>query len=229
MVFFELFFEASFIVQLVMISLAILSVYSWTLIIGKYKIIKKRIHEIDFINDKKKKNEDEISIQDWFNLKDQVNDEYFVSIIEKCKVKIKNQKNINSSQAASRVLLIKENMEVLIDREIQSIKKNTAILATIGSVSPYIGLFGTVWGIMNSFIAIGEAKQATLEYVAPGIAEALIATAIGLFAAIPAYIFYNVISNKIDEISEEYDLFKDEFIISTKEIIEKNFEKRSKG
>ena len=85
------------------------------------------------------------------------------------------------------------------------------MLATAASVSPYIGLFGTVWGIMNAFMGLGAAKTATLQQVAPGIAEALIATAIGLFAAIPAVIAYNRYSTEVDRLVNRYDTFAEEF------------------
>ena len=81
----------------------------------------------------------------------------------------------------------------------------------MGSISPYIGLFGTVWGIMNAFIALGEVKQATLQMVAPGIAEALIATAMGLFAAIPAVIAYNRFANRVEKLESNYINFMEEF------------------
>jgi len=84
-------------------------------------------------------------------------------------------------------------------------------LATVGSTSPYIGLFGTVWGIMNSFRALGQVQQATLAMVAPGIAEALIATAMGLFAAIPAVIAYNRYVTEVERLHNRYDTFKEEF------------------
>jgi biopolymer transport protein TolQ len=85
-----------------------------------------------------------------------------------------------------------------------------AFLATVGSTSPYVGLFGTVWGIMNSFRALGNVQQATLAMVAPGIAEALIATAMGLFAAIPAVIAYNRYATQIERLHSRYDIFKEE-------------------
>jgi len=88
-----------------------------------------------------------------------------------------------------------------------------SFLATVGSTSPYVGLFGTVWGIMNSFRSLGNAQQATLAQVAPGIAEALIATAMGLFAAIPAVVAYNRFSNQLDRLSGRYDLFVEEFVV----------------
>jgi biopolymer transport protein TolQ len=91
------------------------------------------------------------------------------------------------------------------------LEAHLSFLATVGSTSPYIGLFGTVWGIMNSFRALGGAQQATLSMVAPGIAEALVATAIGLFAAIPAVIAYNRFANEVDRLANRYDTFKEEF------------------
>lgn len=102
-------------------------------------------------------------------------------------------------------------MRIAVSRETDIVEQHLPFLATVGSISPYIGLFGTVWGIMNSFTALGNVQQATLAMVAPGIAEALIATAIGLFAAIPAVIFYNRYSTDIDRLLNRYDNFSDEF------------------
>ena len=102
-------------------------------------------------------------------------------------------------------------MRVAETREIDKLEQNLSFLATVGSTSPYIGLFGTVWGIMNSFLSLSEMHQATLAVVAPGIAEALIATAIGLFAAIPAVIGYNRFTDKVDRIAVRYENFREEF------------------
>ncbi len=102
-------------------------------------------------------------------------------------------------------------MRVALSREVDNLEMHLPFMATVGSISPYIGLFGTVWGIMNSFIAIGAVKQATLQMVAPGIAEALIATAMGLFAAIPAVMAYNRFSHKVEKLENSYGNFMDEF------------------
>jgi len=102
-------------------------------------------------------------------------------------------------------------MRIAVSREADIVEQNLPFLASVGSVSPYIGLFGTVWGIMNSFTALGDVQQATLAMVAPGIAEALIATAVGLFAAIPAVIFYNRFATDIDRLLSRYENFSDEF------------------
>lgn len=102
-------------------------------------------------------------------------------------------------------------MRIAVSREADIIENHLPFLATVGSISPYIGLFGTVWGIMNSFTALGNVQQATLAMVAPGIAEALIATAIGLFAAIPAVIFYNRFATDVDRLLNRYENFAEEF------------------
>ncbi len=102
-------------------------------------------------------------------------------------------------------------MRVAVSREMERLEAHLSFLATVGSTSPYVGLFGTVWGIMNSFRALGGTQQATLSMVAPGIAEALVATAIGLFAAIPAVIAYNRFANDVDRLASRYDTFKEEF------------------
>ena len=103
------------------------------------------------------------------------------------------------------------SMRVATSREMDELEGHLPFLATVGSTSPYVGLFGTVWGIMNSFLALGHMKQATLATVAPGIAEALIATAIGLFAAIPAVIAYNRFSTQSDRLAGRYEIFAEEF------------------
>ena len=103
-------------------------------------------------------------------------------------------------------------MRAAYQREMDSLESHLNFLASAGSVSPYIGLLGTVWGIMHAFIGLSNMQQATLASVAPGIAEALIATAIGLFAAIPAVVAYNRFTNDIDRISIRFDSFVDEFL-----------------
>jgi len=102
-------------------------------------------------------------------------------------------------------------MRVAQSRETERLEQNLAFLATVGSTSPYVGLFGTVWGIMTSFRALGTVQQATIAMVAPGISEALIATAIGLFAAIPAVVAYNRFASDLDRISQNYETFQEEF------------------
>jgi biopolymer transport protein TolQ len=106
---------------------------------------------------------------------------------------------------------IQRTMRVAHAREHDKLENQLAFLATVGSTSPYVGLFGTVWGIMTSFQALGHVSQATISMVAPGISEALIATAMGLFAAIPAVVAYNRYANIIDRLSNQYHTFLEEF------------------
>jgi biopolymer transport protein TolQ len=122
--------------------------------------------------------------------------------------RLRKQDDLQASQVvegARRAMLVSQM------RESDRLEQNLAFLATVGSTSPYVGLFGTVWGIMNSFIALGNVQQATLAMVAPGIAEALIATAMGLFAAIPAVIAYNRYADTVVRLESRYDTFMEEF------------------
>ena len=102
-------------------------------------------------------------------------------------------------------------MRIAMNKEVEELETHLSFLASVGSTSPYVGLFGTVWGIMNSFRALGNVQQASISMVAPGIAEALIATAMGLFAAIPAVIAYNRFSNDVERLVNRYDTFIEEF------------------
>jgi biopolymer transport protein TolQ len=122
--------------------------------------------------------------------------------------KLRARKNIDP-----RVMLegAQRAMRVALTREVEKLESHLTNLATIGSISPYIGLFGTVWGILLAFQGLGSVQSATIAMVAPGISEALIATAMGLFAAIPAVIFYNRFSNQVDRVETRYDTFQDEF------------------
>jgi len=114
-------------------------------------------------------------------------------------------------EVADLVESVRRAMRVAASREVDKLENHLSFLATVGSTSPYVGLFGTVWGIMNAFVALGNVKQATLNLVAPGIAEALIATAMGLFAAIPAVVAYNKFSHNVTRLDGRYDDFLEEF------------------
>jgi biopolymer transport protein TolQ len=106
---------------------------------------------------------------------------------------------------------IDRSMDVAIQKEAEELQKNLAVLATVGSVAPFVGLFGTVWGIMHAFVEIAQQQNTSLVVVAPGIAEALLATGLGLLAAIPAVVFYNKLSADSDRILAGYESFADEF------------------
>ncbi len=120
-------------------------------------------------------------------------------------------RNSPGSDAEAVMEATQRAMRIAMSREQEQLERHLSFLATVGSTSPYVGLFGTVWGIMNSFRSLATAHQATLQVVAPGIAEALIATAIGLFAAIPAVIAYNRYSSQADALLNRYATFAEEF------------------
>jgi len=122
--------------------------------------------------------------------------------------KLKHQPGVSPD---SIVESVRRAMRASYQREMDKLEAHLQFLATVGSVSPYIGLFGTVWGIMNAFRGLSNVAQTTLAQVAPGIAEALIATAIGLFAAIPAVIAYNNFTHKLDRLANRFDVFMEEF------------------
>jgi biopolymer transport protein TolQ len=122
--------------------------------------------------------------------------------------KLKKQSGLDISSVMDGT---RRAMRAAYQREVDALERSLAFLATVGSVSPYVGLFGTVWGIMNSFRGLANVGQATLAHVAPGIAEALIATAMGLFAAIPAVVAYNRYTHDIDRLASRYESFMEEF------------------
>lgn len=123
-------------------------------------------------------------------------------------VKLKKQQGVDASAVMDGA---RRAMRATYQREMDRLESHLAFLASVGSVSPYVGLFGTVWGIMNAFRGLANVGQATLAHVAPGIAEALVATAMGLFAAIPAVIAYNRYAHEINRLSTRFDSFTEEF------------------
>ncbi|MGR5093030.1 protein TolQ [Vibrio maritimus] len=208
--FVDLILEASLLVQLVMLILMGMSVVSWAMIIKRSKVLKEATKESETFEDKFWSGADLAQIyQDVKKRKDDLSgtEEIFYSGFTEFL-------RLRKSNADSPAFIMEgtgRSMRVAVSREVEDLETNLPFLATVGSISPYIGLFGTVWGIMHAFIALGEVKQATLAMVAPGIAEALIATAMGLFAAIPAVMAYNRLSNKVSKLEHNYATFSEEF------------------
>ncbi|ASF45242.1 protein TolQ [Methylovulum psychrotolerans] len=208
---FHLVTEASFVVQFVMLVLATASVASWTFIFGKRKELNRAVEITD-----------EFEEQFWSGIalaelyRKLAAKDFAPEGIEKIFLagyKEFSRMNQGGVEAMVQVESAQRAMRIELSRELERLDEHLAFLATVGSISPYIGLFGTVWGIMNSFMSLGSVKQATLAQVAPGIAEALIATAIGLFAAIPAVIAYNRFSTRLDRLTGRYELFVEEFVV----------------
>ena len=207
--FIQLLLNASIVVQAVMGLLILLSLYSWMLILGKSHILSKAHSAARRFEKQFWKNKDFNGLYNRISgyRRDPKGLEsiFFVGYVEFAK----QRKQAASPEAVLGSL--QRAMKVALVREVDRLDRGLSTLATIGSVSPYIGLFGTVWGIMHSFQALGNVQQATLAMVAPGISEALIATAIGLFVAIPAVIAYNSYMAEIDRLNTQYDNFLEEF------------------
>ncbi len=202
--------EASLLVQIVMAILVMMSIASWALIFIKYSQLRDAQRNAKAFEDRFWSG---ISLKRLYSeLKNSRPHEgmdriFYEGYQEFTRITQKNTDLINGVvPAAQRAMRVAES------RELDRFDHNLSFLATVGSTSPYIGLFGTVWGIMNSFLSIGQMKQATLAVVAPGIAEALIATAFGLFAAIPAVIAYNKFSDSVDRLSVSFENFREEFV-----------------
>ncbi len=205
----KLIMDASLIVKVVMLILIFASITSWTLMLIKNRQLNKAQKSLDLFEDRFWSG---ISLNKLYSDLANRNDKegmaaiFFNGYHEYARLsKGTATKHLPPTDTAHRAMRVAET------REVDKLEQNLSFLATVGSTSPYIGLFGTVWGIMNSFISLSEMKQATLAVVAPGIAEALIATAIGLFAAIPAVIAYNRFSDKVDRIAVRYENFREEF------------------
>ncbi|PCJ47890.1 MAG: protein TolQ [Gammaproteobacteria bacterium] len=202
--------DASFIVQGVMLLLLVISVMSWAIIFQRSKLLKAAKINISHFEEKFWSGIDLSKLFSELNMRHNG-----AEGIEKVfQAGYKEFARLRQQPATSPEAVMdgaQRSMRVTQSREIENLETNLSFLATVGSTSPYIGLFGTVWGIMNSFISLGSVKQATLAMVAPGIAEALIATAMGLFAAIPAVIAYNRFANNLERIENLYENFVEEF------------------
>lgn len=202
--------RASILVQLVMLALLAASVLSWFVIFTKHKVLKvaradamrfedqfwSGINLADLYGRLKKRDEERQGMARIFES----------GFAEYARL---HKRAIGSGEML--IAGVQRSMKVSLAREEDRLEANLSLLATIGSISPYVGLFGTVWGIMRSFTALGSVQHATLAMVAPGIAEALIATAMGLFAAIPAVIAYNRYSDQVDRLIGSYENFAEEF------------------
>lgn len=201
---------ASLLVKLVMFTLLLASLASWTLIFTKRRELRLAKREARSFEDQFRSADDLTALFNRVSAK-RVDLEGLEKVFEsgfreyarlRMREKIDPGLVLEGTQRA---------MRIAINRHLEVLEAGLPTLATVGSVSPYIGLFGTVWGIMNSFQALGNVHQATLAMVAPGISEALVATAMGLFAAIPAVIAYNRFSSEIDRLYSRYDIFVEEF------------------
>lgn len=202
--------DASLVVKLVMFILLLASMVSWTLIVIKWRAIGAAKANAEKFEEVFWSGTDLQKLYD--NVNQQSQRDGMQAIFSSGFKEYSRQSRSGGKEYFSQVDMITRSMRVAMTREVDALESNLSFLATVGSTSPYIGLFGTVWGIMNSFRALSDAQLTTLSAVAPGIAEALIATAIGLFAAIPAVIAYNSFSDDVERLVTRYDNFSEEFV-----------------
>jgi len=202
----QLFLRADFIVKSVIVILIAASVYSWALIFEKYKLFKKIEKSTTIFEEKFWKSR---SAESFYNTLTNKEKDPVANIFQSAMAELIKTKSKSSSVQSARV---RQVLEISADKEIQSIEKHFTFLATVGSTAPFIGLFGTVWGIMNSFQSIAISRNTSLAIVAPGIAEALFATALGLLAAIPAVVAYNKFNSDSKKYSGRIENFSKRFI-----------------
>ena len=199
-----LFLRADIIVKSVMILLVASSIYSWAIIIEKYRLFKKINQSSEEFENKFWKSK---SAESFYNNLPQDMDDPMANVFKDTMqviIKAKSKSNLSNR--------LESMLEVNIEKQLNVIEKNFTFLATVGSTAPFIGLFGTVWGIMNSFQSIAISRNTSLAIVAPGIAEALFATALGLLAAIPAVIAYNKFNNDSLKYSQKLENFSKRFL-----------------
>ncbi len=208
--FLSLITEASLVVKAVMAILLMASLASWTLIVIKWRQIGRAQAAAEDFEDRFWSGTDLEKLYEGVSRNPDAGgmDGIFAAGFKEYLHQIRAPQRSFLSQLE----VIQRSMRVALAREVDKLEGSLTFLATVGSTSPYIGLFGTVWGIMNSFRALSDAQVSTLSAVAPGIAEALIATAIGLFAAIPAVIAYNAFSDDVERLITQYDNFVEEFV-----------------
>jgi biopolymer transport protein TolQ len=202
----QLFLRADFIVKGVIVILIAASIYSWALIFDKYKLFKKIEKSTTSFEEKFWKSR---SAESFYNNLTNRDKDPLATIFQSAMVELIKTKSKSSSIQSNRVSRV---LEVSADKEIKLIEKHFTFLATVGSTAPFIGLFGTVWGIMNSFQSIAISRNTSLAIVAPGIAEALFATALGLLAAIPAVIAYNKFNSDSKRYSGRIENFSKRFL-----------------
>tara|TARA_Y100000590_G_scaffold293491_1_gene330587 strand:- start:6 stop:686 length:681 start_codon:yes stop_codon:yes gene_type:complete len=202
----QLFIRADIIVKAVIVILIAASIYSWALIFDKYKLFKRIEKSTNSFEDKFWKSR---SAESFYNSLTNREKDPIANIFQSAMTELIKTKSKSSSTQSARVSRV---IEIAADKEIKLIEKNFTFLATVGSTAPFIGLFGTVWGIMNSFQSIAISRNTSLAIVAPGIAEALFATALGLLAAIPAVVAYNKFNSDSKKYGARIENFSKRFL-----------------
>ena len=202
----QLFIRADFVVKSVIVILIAASIFSWALIFDKYRLFKKLEKSTSSFEEKFWKSRSAESFYNSFTNRDK---DPVATIFQSAMTELIKTKSKSSAVQTNRVSRV---IEISGDKEIKLIEKHFTFLATVGSTAPFIGLFGTVWGIMNSFQSIAISRNTSLAIVAPGIAEALFATALGLLAAIPAVVAYNKFNSDLKKYGSRIENFSKRFI-----------------
>jgi len=204
-----MFLQATFVVKLVMLGLVAASVVCWAVVFEKFATVRRMRKAIDWFEQLFWSGRTLPEIQAMAQQQGRVGTAaLFLAAMEEWQ---RSQAQGGVSGAASLLQRLEKIMDVELQRQTLSMERWLLVLATVGSIAPFVGLFGTVWGIMNSFQAIAISKNTNLAVVAPGLAEALFATALGLLAAIPAVIFYNKFSHDISRLATRMENFIEEF------------------
>ncbi|MBF0266404.1 MAG: protein TolQ [Gammaproteobacteria bacterium] len=202
--------NASTLVQLVMLGLLIASIIVWTLIFYKWRSMKQMKQDAEVFERRFWSGVDLVDL--YKSVSSQRNRTHGIESIFEAGFKEYAKLHNQAGMVPDAVLEgAQRAMRISLSKEVENLESGLAVFATVGSTSPYVGLFGTVWGIMNSFRALGQVQQASMSMVAPGIAEALIATAMGLFAAIPAVVAYNRYMYSVERLESRYEIFMEEF------------------
>jgi biopolymer transport protein TolQ len=228
--FLQLILNASLIVQIVILLLVFISLASWTVIFKKRMTLNYAQRDADDFEDEFWSGADLGALYN--SVRKHEEDAYGLEAI--FLAGFQEFMRLHAHPQTDSALIMggaQRAMRAALMREVDELETHLPLLATVGSTSPYIGLFGTVWGIMNSFQALGQAQQVTLSQVAPGIAEALIATALGLVAAIPAVVAYNRASNDVERLITRYETFVDEFanILQRQSYVQSSARERESG
>ena len=208
----DLVLEASLVVKVVMGILIMISMYSWTIILYKRSVLKRARKEVVQFEKRFWSGADLSELYKKLSVRRERGKLTGMEAIFEAGFReflhLRKQQDLDAMDIVTGA---QRSMRVALNREYEHLEHHLSFLATAGSTSPYIGLFGTVWGIMNSFRSLGSSATAAISDVAPGIAEALVATAIGLFAAIPAVVAYNRFASDLERVMGRYDNFVEEF------------------
>ncbi len=206
----DLFIHASLVVQVIMGLLVLASIISWTIIFQRVRLFSKAVASATAFENRFWSGVELGKLYQSLSQRPEPLSGLELVFHSGYKefMRLRKQQGVSGDAVMDGT---QRSMRVAFSREIDDMENGLSLLATIGSVAPYVGLFGTVWGIMHSFISLGSVKQATLAMVAPGIAEALVATAMGLFAAIPAVIAYNRFTVRVEKLENQYRYFIEEF------------------